>query len=470
MIKLRHRYLIPPLLIAVVAMLVSLLTVVFVSADPGLMVIGAVCEGEVVPGENYIHKITVGIRETDSAMDMQIDVMGWGQSLQGIAQALRASEDTSSYSAREYITVEPESFHLEPGHSQDVVASLHIPEDVGSGGRYAIIFIHSAPAGEGQVAVVSAVNALVLLTIKDSQLAHEGKITEFTVSEVVSGQPIDILTTFQNTGNHHFKIKGEVTISNTQGEVLDTIYIPLTPSVIPTMSRQLKSSFVPQGELPLGVYSVTSKVMLEDGTLLDETQSTFEVGKTYTPPTTSEVEKSSIPPISASVTVTPGSPATLETEDGSIHVSFPQGSVTGQVEVSVQIYSPAQLPEPPSGFELGATFFRVDGLSGLLAKEATLTFKYSTFDLALAEGNASRLTLARWDEAQGEWSVLKTEVDEEAMTLTTKTNQLSIWAVMVSPPPEPTGWGPIIGGSVGGIIIIGLLVYFLVMRRRVTNK
>jgi len=470
MIKLRHRYLIPPLLIAVVAMLVSLLTGVFVSADPGLMVIGAVCEGEVVPGESYIHKITVGIRETDSAMDMQIDVMGWGQSLQGIAQALRASEDTSSYSAREYITVEPESFHLEPGHSQDVIASIHIPGDVGSGGRYAIIYIHSAPAGEGQVAVVSAVNTLVLLTIKDSQLAHEGKITEFTVSEVVSGQPIDILTTFQNTGNHHFKIKGEVTISDTQGEVLDTIYIPLTPSVIPTMSRQLKSSFVPQGELPLGVYSVTSKVMLEDGTLLDETQSTFEVGKTYTPPTTSEVEKSSIPPISASVTVTPGSPATLETEDGSIHVSFPQGSVTGQVEVSVQIYSPAQLPEPPSGFELGATFFRVDGLSGLLAKEATLTFKYSTFDLALAEGNASRLTLARWDEAQGEWSVLKTEVDEEAMTLTTKTNQLSIWAVMVSPPPEPTGWGPIIGGSVGGIIIIGLLVYFLVVRRRVTNK
>jgi len=476
MIKLRHRYLVAPLLTAVAAMLVSLLAVVFVSADPGLRVSGAVCEGEVVPGESYIHKITVSTRETDSAMDIQIDVMGWGQSLQGIARALQASEDTSSYSAREYITVEPESFHLEPGQSQDVVASIRIPEDVGSGGRYAIIYIHSAPAGEGQVAVVSAINTLVLLTIKDSQIVHKGKMTEFTISEVVSGQPIDILTTFQNTGNHHFKIKGEVTISDAQGEVLDTFYIPLTPSsMIPTMSRQLEASFVPQRELPAGVYSVTLKVMLEDNTILDEAQSTFEVGKLYTPPATSEVEKSSVPPsvpasVPASVTVTPGSPATLETEDRSIHVSFPQGSVTGQAEVSVQSYSPEQLPDPPSGFEFGTTFFRVDGLSGLLAKEATLTFKYSAADLAQAGGNASRLTLARWDEANNEWSVLKTEVDEEAMTLTTRTNQLSIWAVMVGAPPEPTSWGLIIGGIMGGMIIIGLLVYFLVMRRRVTNK
>jgi len=170
------------------------------------------------------------------------------------------------------------------------------------------------------------------------------------------------------------------------------------------------------------------------------------------------------------VTVTPGSPATLETEDKSVHVSFPQGSVTGQAEVSVQSYSPEQLPEPPSGFEFGTTFFRVDGLSGLLAKEATLTLKYSTADLSQADGNASRLTLARWDEANSEWTVLKTEVNEEAMTLTTSTNQLSIWAVMVSAPPEPTSWGPVIGGIMGGIIIIGLLVYFLVIRRRVTNK
>ena len=460
MIKLHHRYLMALLLTAVAAMLSLAVVVIPVSADPGLRVSGAVCEGEVVPGESYIHKITVSTRETDSAMDIQIDVMGWGQSLQGIARALQASEDTSAYSAREYITVEPESFHLEPGHSQDVVASIRIPEDVGSGGRYTIIYIHSKPAGEGQVAVVSAVNALVLLTIKDSQIVHEGKIIEFTTGEVVSGQPVDILTTFQNTGNHHFKIKGEVTISNAQGEVLDTIYIPLTPSsMIPTMSRQLESTFVPQGELPAGVYSVTLKVMLEDNTILDEAQSTFEVGKLYTPP-----------PMPASVTVTPGSPATLETEDRSIHISFPQGSVTGQVEVSVQSYSPEQLPDPPSGFEFGTTFFQVDGLSGLLAKEATLTFKYSAADLAQAEGNASRLTLARWDEADSEWSVLKTEVDEEAMTLTTKTNQLSIWAVMVGASPEPTSWGLIIGGIMGGIIIIGLLAYFLIVRRRVTNK
>ena len=456
MIKLRRRYLTAPLLTAVAAMLSLALVVVPASANPGLRVSGAVCEADVVPGGSYIHRMTVSIRDTDPAMDIRVDVMGWGQSLQGVAQALQASEDTTSYSAREYITVEPESFHLEPGDAQEVVTAIHIPEDVGPGGRYAIIYIRSQPTGEGQVGVVSAINTLVLLTVKDSQLVREGKIIELTTSEVVSGQPVDILTTFQNTGNHHFKIKGEVTICNAQGEALDTIYITLTPSsVMPTMSRQLKSTFIPQGELPLGVYSVTSKIMVEDSTILDETQSTFEVKKPYIPP-----------PAPASVTVTPGSPATLETGDGRIRISFPQGSVTGQVEVSVQSYPSEQLPQPPSGFKLGATCFRVDGLPGLLAKEATLTIKYSTVDLAQAQGSASQLTLARWDEAQSKWSVLKTKADKEAMTLTTKTNQLSIWAVMVGAPPGPTSWGLVIGGSVAGIMIIGLLVYFLVVRRR----
>ncbi len=116
-------------------------------------------------------------------------------------------------------------------------------------------------------------------------LNHQGKITELTTSEAVSDQPLGIITTFQNTGNHHFKVKGEVTVSNSKGEVLGTFSTSLTPSIIPTMSRRLKAAFIPQGELPLGVYSVKSMVMLEDGTVLDEASGSFEVKEVYEPPT-----------------------------------------------------------------------------------------------------------------------------------------------------------------------------------------
>jgi len=194
--------------------------------------------------------------------------------------------------------------------------------------------------------------------------------------------------------------------------------------------------------------------MLEDGTLLDEASGSFEVKEPYVPPS---------PP--ASVTLIPGSAATLETGDGRISISFPKGAVISQVEVSLRSYPLEQLPSPPTDFELATTCFRIDGLTGLLVKEATLTVKYSPADLERAEGDASRLTLARWDEANNQWSVLKTKVDKEANTLSTKTNQLSIWAVMVAPPAAPFNM-LLMAGIAAGVLVVGMAILLVVLLRR----
>lgn len=424
------RYIVP----AVAAVMLLLLPPSLALA--GLRVSNAKLEADGSPGEVISHTMSVGIRETDAPMDIAVEV-----------------RDLGEYSATSFIAIDNPSFHLESGESQEVIATITIPADVGDGGRYAIIGIkQKPPPGEG-VGIMVAVDVLVRLTIKDSHLVHEGKIAELTAGKAVSGQPVDILTTFQNTGNHHFKVSGEVTVTDAWGKVLDTIYMSLTASpVIPSLSTQLKAMFIPQGELPLGVYSIKSKVMLEDGTLLDEAEGSFEVVKPYVPP-----------PPPAKITLTPGSSAILRTGDGRISISFLQGAVISQVEISLRSYPLEQVPAAPADFNLATTCFRIDGLTGLLAKEATVTVKYTPADLERAEGDVSRLTLARWDEANNQWSVLKTKVDKEANTLSTRTNQLSIWAVMVAP-PTGVNWWPLIGGIVAGVIIITLLIYFL--RRR----
>jgi len=453
MTKLRHRYL---AVLATVAVMSALaLLAVPVSANPGLRVSGAICKGEIVPGNNYTHTMTISTRDTDPAMDIQVDVRGLGQSLEGACQALEAPEDTSPYSARSFITLDKSSFHLEPGDSQEVVATIQIPGNATAGGRYAVIYVHTQPTGGGQVGIISAINVPVYLTIKDSQLIYEGKIIEIPTTEAVSGEPVEILTMFQNTGNHDFKVKGEVTIKDAQGQILETISIPVTTSaVVPGITRQLKVTFIPQGELPLGNYSVQSRVMLEDGTLLDEASGSFEVKEPYIPP-----------PPAASITLYPNSAATLATADGRISISFPQGSVTSEVKVSVESISPSQLPPSQAGLELGTTCFRVEGLTGLLVKKATITVKYSSADLDKAGGDASRLSLARWDEAQSKWTVLRTKVNAEAMTLSAETNQLSTWAVVVGSASGTVNLWLIIGGA-AGVVVIVLLVYFLAVRRR----
>jgi hypothetical protein len=314
--------------------------------------------------------------------------------------------------------------------------------------------------GGAGVNIIAAVNVPIYLTIKDSQLIHTGKITALTTSEVVSGQPVNIFTTFQNTGNHHFKVKGEVTVSNAQGATLDTIDEALTASsIVPTMSRQLQATYIPNGELSSGVYSVKSKIMLEDGTLLDEASNTFEVTTQYVPP-----------PAVGTIKLTPSSASTLTSADGKISIYFAQGSAVVPVEVSLQNYPADQVPALPQSLSLATTCFRVEGLTGLLAKEATVTVNYTAADLDKAGGDASRLRLARWDEGTNQWILLKTSVDTGAMTLSASSNQMSIGAVVVGGTGSSSPFGAInpwlvIGGA-AGVVIIVLLVYFLVVRRR----
>lgn len=323
MIKSCHRYI--NWLLPAAAIVLALLIAIPVYANPGLKVAGAILVADVSPQATLTHKMTVSLGSGDPATDITVQVGGIGQSLDGAYEFLEAFEDTSQYSARQFITVDKASFHLEPGASQDITATIHILQDVGAGGRYALINIKAGPAGAGQVATVAAVNVPIALTVKDTQLTHQGKITALTTSEAVSGQPVAIFTTFQNTGNHHFKVKGEVTISNSQGEVLDTILMPLTASsVIPTMSLRLRAAFIPKGALAAGVYSVKSKVMLDDSTILDEKEGSFELGQTYTPPppttpqttqptpaVTTPIPPATTPPATTPLTPSPPAPAAI---------------------------------------------------------------------------------------------------------------------------------------------------------------
>ncbi len=246
---------------------------------------------DATPGETLTHRISLQLGAQDRAMDIAIDVMGFGSSLDGSVQAIGAAQDTGPYSARNFISIDKPLFHLEPGKSQAIIAKISIPSNVGGGGRYAVIYIHEQPpVGGGGTSSLSAFNIPVLLTIKGSTLTETAKITEIKAGNVVNGQPIKIFTSFQNTGNRHFKVTGEVTVSNIRGEVLGTIQTPLsTSSVIPATLRQLSADFVPKGTLTQGIYSIESRLILEDGTPLVSASGSFEIKDSYIPPITPEL-------------------------------------------------------------------------------------------------------------------------------------------------------------------------------------
>jgi hypothetical protein len=402
-------------------------------------------------GEHTLPSVTVR-NDSDKVMDFEAHLAGYGHDVLGSTQVLEP--DTNPLSAVAHIRINPAKFRLEPGGRQDVRLAVFIPPGT-DGGRYAVVLIVGTPAGEEAVRTVSRLGVLVRLTIAGSEVVEQGSIRSIGTEAVESGAPIPVKVTYANEGNAHYKVQSSVTIFDVRGGVLDVVRSRLT-LVLPGYARELVADWIPGRELEPGVYSALGRVLHEDGTLLDEAEGSFEVGVPYLPPA---------PPVS--ITLTAAGAAVLRTDDGRISISFATGSVFSDVDISLRGCPADQLAPAPPGYRLAATAFRVDGLPGPLAKQAMLTVRYLPADLNIAEGEAARLKLARWSEAEGRWTVLKTRLDQEAVTISATTNRLSIWAVMVAPAASVNR--ALAGGLASGGVLLGLLVYFLGVRRRRTT-
>jgi hypothetical protein len=402
--------------------------------------------------------MTVSIGTGDPATVITVQLEGMTQGSDGTLETLAAAQDTGPYTARPFITIDQNSFPLNPGDSQIVTATIQIPQDVGAGQRFAMITLQTQPVPGVGVNTISEVDVPIYLTISGSQMINTGTITSLTTSSITTGQPIIVTTAFENTGNYHFKIEGQIGITSSQGMILDTIGIPETTSnIMPGLTRQIITTVTAAGTLSPGTYTVNSSITLSDGTPLDKKSTTFTVNAPYVPP-----------PSVGTIKLDPASASTVKNLDNSVSVNFPQGAAVVPVEVSIQP-NPNQLAAFPTGFTAASTTFAVNGLTGLLAKEATITVKYSPDDLSKAGGNASKLKLMLWSPATNQWVPLKTKVDSKATTLSATSNQMGIFAVAVGTASSGINW-MIIGIVAVVVIIIALAAWLLLSRRKPRQK
>ena len=382
-------------------------------------VTGAKYTGSISPGGTDTHVMTISIGAGEQATDMTVDVAGFGQSPSGSYIPMNAGNDVNPYSARNFISLDNTTLHLEPGTAQTVTATITLPQNVGAGGRYALIYIH--PPSTTRTSISAAILVPVFITVAGTTSTETGSILKIDTGSVIIGQPITITTSFENTGNYHYYgVSNEVTVIDSNGALLaNTSTIPMPQALIPGNTVQ----FVTQPKvtnLPIGTYTVDSKV-LQGGQILDEKNTTFTISANYIPPTNV-----------SSITVSPAGPAALTSSDGRYSVSFPQGAVLGNVVVTLSPYAIDKLSPAPSSARLGATSFAINGLSGLLNKAATVKVIYSADDLSAAGGDASKLKLSYFDPSQGAWVIMPTQVNKQDTTLTATTNQLGIFVVMVS--------------------------------------
>ena len=258
------------------ALLAFLALSMVVSTSAGLSVSGAAYIGEVSPGEVIVHEMTVSIDEDASPQNMTAELYGFAMNERASNVELSPEEDTGPYSARPFLSVEPKSFTVEPGVPQKVLLTGTVPDDVGAGGRYALVTIKTVPDGEGDVSVSSAIQVLILLTIKDSKLIKTGEISDLATS--MSGDEVSVDLLFENTGNVLYKPLVGAILKGEDGETVAEVEATQIPtSILPTGSRLVSMTLVPDAVLEPGTYTVEATVALDDGTVLDTAETTIEV-------------------------------------------------------------------------------------------------------------------------------------------------------------------------------------------------
>jgi hypothetical protein len=79
----------------------------------GLGVEGVIFEAEAAPGQHVSHEITVSLRENEGPMDLQVEILDWGQSLDGSNQELEEGA-IACCSAKDFLRASPTEFTLSP--------------------------------------------------------------------------------------------------------------------------------------------------------------------------------------------------------------------------------------------------------------------------------------------------------------------------------------------------------------------
>jgi hypothetical protein len=254
-------------------LMAAILLLALAPISSGLGVEGVIFDVEAAPGQHVSHEITASLRENEGPMDLQVDVLDWGQSLDGSNHELEMGM-VACRSAKDFLRASPDRIHLEPGESQKILVEGDVPADVGPGGRYALISVHSLASGDeaegsdGTVGVAVAINALVRLTVSGTELQRVGEIVELSTGGPSNVRNQNISLIFKNTGNYHYKAQAEAALKDNQGNTLASSQSPLSSNIIPCASRIFRVPLMAEGDLLPGTYSIIAAVKQEDGSIL----------------------------------------------------------------------------------------------------------------------------------------------------------------------------------------------------------
>lgn len=226
------------------------------------------------PIENVI-RITNG-----SDMPVELETIPKNITPVGEEGEVDLTEDATSYSLAEWLTVSPSKVTLSPKSTEDFTVTITVPTNAEPGGHFGSVVFKTIPpqTTDGAGAAVSQEIAPVILVSVAGDITEEANIASFASSKSfwTNQKPITFDTRIENTGNVHFQPKnGFITIKNMFGK--EVTKIPLDQkNVLPDSIRKITSEWADPG-FAIGRYTADLSFVFGEGDEILTASTTFIV-------------------------------------------------------------------------------------------------------------------------------------------------------------------------------------------------
>lgn len=262
---------------AELAMLLLIALSLSIAPSSGLKISGAIFEDDVLPGQESGHEIVVSLEKDDVPVNITAEVFGYAMNENGSNIQIAPEEDTGPYSARDYLTVTPDELAVLPGESKKFLVRANVPDDVGSGGRYALVILKTLNPVEGNknVRILTAIQIPVLLRVSGSEIVESGVIRD--LGAIKNGEDVTVNLRFDNTGNYHFKPVASLELKTEEGETVASASQQSGSALLPGGTWLFRLPVTPKSGLSPGTYTINASVASETGTILDLEEVIFEV-------------------------------------------------------------------------------------------------------------------------------------------------------------------------------------------------
>lgn len=183
---------------------------------------------------------------------------------------------TTSYNnISKWITFSQDEGRVEPGERFEITATINVPDDVASGGQYAMVYAQMAEntessgsdSGEGDNSVGVSINqrvGLIVYSEVEGDTREEGQILENKIPSILFNPPVIATSLVENTGNVHTKASYVLQVFPlfSDEEVYTNEENPTELYILPETQRFNSISW--DGAPQLGIFRVKQTVKIFD--------------------------------------------------------------------------------------------------------------------------------------------------------------------------------------------------------------